>query len=107
MAQQSQHRERYDWAIARAVANMPVLMELLLPFVRVGGRVLAMKGVSAPAEAHTADHAVKVLGGHLQKLVPILLPGVAEERYLVVVEKVAATPGGYPRRAGIAAKKPL
>jgi 16S rRNA (guanine527-N7)-methyltransferase len=66
-----------------------------------------MKGVSAPVEAHTADHAIKVLGGHLQKLVPVTLPGVADERYLVVIEKVAATPSGYPRRVGLAAKKPL
>ena len=107
LGQQTEHRERYDWAIARAVANMPVLMELLLPFVRVGGKVLAMKGLSAPVEAQTAEHAIKVLGGHLQKLVPIALPGVAEERYLVVVEKVVATPSGYPRRVGLATKKPL
>jgi 16S rRNA (guanine527-N7)-methyltransferase len=107
LGQHPDHRERYDWAIARAVANMPVLMELLLPFIRVGGRCLAMKGVSAPVEAHTADHAIKVLGGHLQKLVPVTLPGVADERYLVVIEKVAATPSGYPRRVGLAAKKPL
>jgi 16S rRNA (guanine527-N7)-methyltransferase len=107
LGQQSEHRECYDWAIARAVANMPVLMELLLPFVRVGGKALAMKGTSAPIETQTAEHAVKVLGGHLQKLVPVVLPGVADERYLVVVEKIATTPNKYPRRAGLAVKKPL
>lgn len=101
------HREKYDWALARAVANLPVLVEYLLPFVRMGGAMLAMKGESGPAEAHAAEHAIRILGGHLRKLVPVSLPGVADERYLVVVDKVAATPGGYPRRAGLPAKKPI
>jgi len=69
--------------------------------------MLAMKGENAPAEAHAAEHAVRVMGGHLRKLVPVILPGVAEERYLVVVDKVAATPQGYPRRVGLPAKRPL
>ena len=96
-----------DWAIARAVANMPVLMELLLPFVRVGGKALAMKGVSAPSESQTAERAIRLLGGHLHRLVPVNLPGVADQRYLVVIDKVAATPPAYPRRVGMPAKKPL
>lgn len=107
IGQMKTHRERYDWAVARAVAVMPVLAEYLLPLVRVGGTMLAMKGESAPAEAHAAEHAVRVLGGHLRKLVPVTLPGVAEERYLVVVDKAAATPSGYPRRVGLPAKKPI
>jgi 16S rRNA (guanine527-N7)-methyltransferase len=100
-------RERYDWALARAVAVMPVLAEYLLPLVKVGGAMLALKGESAPAEAHTADRAMRLLGGHLRKLVPVTLPGVAEERYLVVVDKIAATPLTYPRRVGVPTKSPL
>ncbi|MBC8506827.1 MAG: 16S rRNA (guanine(527)-N(7))-methyltransferase RsmG [Anaerolineales bacterium] len=100
-------REKYDWAVARAVALMPILMEFLLPLVRVGGRVLAMKGESAPAEAHTADRAIGMLGGNLQRLIPVTLPGVVEQRYLVVVDKVATTPEKFPRRVGIPAKRPL
>jgi 16S rRNA (guanine527-N7)-methyltransferase len=102
-----QHREQYDWAIARAVAILPVLAEYLLPLVRVGGAMLAMKGENAPAEAHRAEHTLRLLGGHLRKLTPITLPGVADEHYLLVVDKVAATPDGYPRRIGVPAKKPL
>lgn len=101
------HRERYDWAVARAVANMPVLMEYLLPLVRVGGAVLAQKGESGPAEAHSADRAIKLLGGQLRKLQKINLPSIAEDRYLVVVEKCATTPPGYPRRVGLPSKKPI
>jgi len=101
------HREQYDWAIARAVASMPILVEYLLPLVRVGGSMIAMKGESGPIEAVAADYALKLLGGQLRQLVPISLPGVAEERFLVVIQKVAATPRDYPRQVGIPAKKPL
>jgi len=107
VGQQGQHRERYDWAVARAVANLPVLVEFLLPLVHVGGAVLAQKGESGPAEAHAGERAIRLLGGRLRQLVKITLPGVAEERYLVVIDKVAATPPNYPRRVGLPAKKPL
>ncbi len=100
-------REQYDWALARAVAAMPVLAEFLLPLVRMAGHALAMKGESGPAEAQTAERAMRVLGGHLRQLVPVHLPGVAEERYLVVVDKIAATPASYPRRVGVPSKRPL
>jgi 16S rRNA (guanine527-N7)-methyltransferase len=107
LGQDLSYREQYDWAVARAVAILPVLTEYLLPLVRVGGSMLAMKGESGPAEAHTAEHAIKMLGGHLRQLLPVTLPGVAEERYLVVIDKVAATPDAYPRKVGIPAKRPL
>jgi len=107
LGQDPAHREQYDWAVARAVAVLPVLSEYLLPLVRVGGRMLAMKGESGPAEAHAAESALRILGGHLRQLLPVMLPGVAEERYLVVIDKVAATPDGYPRKVGVPAKRPL
>ena len=103
----AEHRGLYDWALARAVATMPVLMEYLLPLVRLQGRALAMKGENGPAEAHAAEHAIHLLGGRLRQLLPVTLPGVEEQRYLVVVDKVAATPDQYPRRVGIPAKRPL
>ncbi len=103
----AEHRQRYNWAIARAVAVMPVLMEYLLPLVQVGGAALAMKGENAPAEVHDAEHASHLLGGQLRKIIPITLPGVVEERYLVVINKVAATPDSYPRRVGVPTKRPL
>ena len=107
LGQHSSYREQYDWALARAVAVLPVLAEYLLPLVRVGGYMLAMKGESGPAEAHSAERALRVLGGHLRQLLRVTLPGVAEERYLVVIDKVAATPPGYPRKVGLPAKRPL
>jgi 16S rRNA (guanine527-N7)-methyltransferase len=89
------------------VANLNVLSEYLLPLVKVGGTVLAQKGESGPAEAQSAEKAMSLLGGKLRKLTPVNLPGVADDRYLVLVDKVAATPPKYPRAAGVATKTPL
>ncbi len=107
IGQIGKHRERYDWAVARAVANMPILVEYLLPLVRVGGGMLAQKGESGPAETHASERAVRLLGGQLRQLTKVNLPGVVEDRYLVVIDKIAATPSNYPRRVGIPSKKPL
>lgn len=107
IGQNPEHREAYDWAVARAVANLNVLSEYLLPLAKVGGHVLAQKGESGPAEAQSAEKAMKILGGKLKQLIPVNLPGVADDRFLVVIDKVAATPGNYPRKAGIPAKTPL
>ena len=107
VGQMGVHREQYDWAVARAVADLPVLAEYLLPMLQVSGHMLAQKGVSAPAEVHKSEQALKILGGQMRQLIPVTLPGVADERYLVVIDKVAATPGQYPRKSGIPAKKPL
>jgi 16S rRNA (guanine527-N7)-methyltransferase len=103
----SEHRERYDWALARAVANLPVLSEYLLPLVKIGGTALAMKGESGPAEAQSAEKAMKMLGGKLKQVIPVNLPGIADERYLILMEKSAATPPRYPRKAGLPMKRPL
>ena len=107
VGQLAAHREKYDWAVARAVAKLPVLAEYLLPLVQVGGSMLAQKGESGPAEAHAAEKVIKLMGGHIRQLLPVTLPGVVEERYLVLVDKVASTPPGYPRKPGIPSKTPL
>ncbi|MCS7010085.1 MAG: 16S rRNA (guanine(527)-N(7))-methyltransferase RsmG [Anaerolineales bacterium] len=107
VGQDLRHREMYEWAVARAVANLPVLVEYLLPLVRVGGVMLSQKGASGPEEAHRAERAIRILGGNLRKLIPVTLPGIAEDRYLILVDKIAATPKMYPRRPGEPAKKPL
>ena len=103
----SAHRETYDCAVARAVANLNILSEYLLPLVKIGGIMLAQKGESGPAEAQSAEKAMKILGGKLKQLIPVNLPGVVDDRYLVLVDKVAATPPKYPRKAGIPMKTPL
>ena len=107
LGQSPKHREQYDWAVARAVAGLPTLTEYLLPLVKVKGVMLAQKGHSGPMEAHQAEKAMRLLGGHLRQLHHLTLPGVVEERYLIVIDKVAATPAKYPRRVGIPLKNPL
>ena len=107
IGQDSKHREQYDWAVARAVANLNVLSEYLLPLVKVGGSMLAQKGENGTNEARSAEQAMKLLGGELREVIPIKLPDVTEARYLVIIEKVAATPRNYPRNPGIPAKQPL
>ena len=98
-------REAFDAATARALAAMPALAELCLPFVRVGGRLLAMKA-GAEAEVEAALPAIERLGGRLREIAAT--PSSARERgQVVVVEKVAPTPPELPRRAGVPVKRPL
>ena len=99
-------RERYDVATARAVADLRVLAEYALPLLRVGGLLLAPKGAGAEREIEGARRAVALLGGTIEQVVPIELPGV-EPRSLVVARKVAPTDPRYPRAVGIPARRPL
>jgi 16S rRNA (guanine527-N7)-methyltransferase len=102
-----EHRERYDWVLARAVAAMSTLAEYLLPLCRVGGHCLPQKGESAPQEVAEAQAAIGLLGGRVARLKAVELPAVAETHYLIDIEKIAATPPRYPRRPGMPAKRPL
>lgn len=101
------HRAQYDWALARAVASLPILSEYLVPLLKIGGQMLAQKGESAHAEAQASENALNLLGAQLHKIEKITLPGVVDERFLVVIKKTAATPALYPRTVGIPSKKPL
>jgi 16S rRNA (guanine527-N7)-methyltransferase len=107
LAAEPPHREQYDLVLARAVAELPVLAEYTLPFCRLGGIVVAQKGVRAQEEAHAAQYAISMLGGQVRRVIPIELLGLAEARNLVLIEKKARTPEKYPRRAGMPAKRPL
>jgi 16S rRNA (guanine527-N7)-methyltransferase len=107
LGQQKDHRGRYDWAVARAVAELRVLVEYLLPLCRLGGHGVALKGEGAAEEAQAAASAIHLLGGEVARLIPVQLPLVEKRHYLVVVEKSGATPAEYPRRPGMAAKRPL
>lgn len=99
-------RAHYDVVVARAVAPLVTLLEYALPFVRQGGIFIAQKGVAVDEEIRAATYARAVLGGHVRAIAPVQLPGL-EQRHLVIVEKVAATPEQYPRRAGVPERRPL
>lgn len=107
LGQAPEHREKYDVAIARAVAELSILSEYLLPFVKRGGKMVAQKGDKGPVETHNAQNAIQLLGGKVKYMHQVTLPGVVEERYLIEIEKVASTPEQYPRRVGVPAKRPL
>ncbi len=106
-AQESSEREQYDLVVARAVAEMDTLAEYLLPFARVGGLSVAWKGDSVLSEVNAAKGAIEKLGGRLGAVKQVHVPGIEQKRHLVAVEKIAPTPDKYPRREGMAAKKPL
>lgn len=106
-ARQSQHREAYDVVIARALAPLPALAELTLPFCRIGGAVVAHKKGGVAAEVQGAATAITRLGGRTRECRPVTLPGLDDGRMLVIMDKVAPTSAQYPRRAGIPAKRPL
>ena len=107
LGRQPAHRESYQVALARAVAQLPVLLEYALPLLTMGGRFVAQKGMEIEDEVEAAQAALEVLGGQIKEMKAVHLPGLEALRHLVVVEKVAPTPQKYPRRAGIPAKRPL
>ena len=106
-ARRPELRERFDLAVARAVAPMNVLCEYLLPFVKVGGRMLALKGPGLEAELDEAHTAIELLGGGEMRDVPLSIPGRDWDHRAAWIEKAAPTPDRYPRRAGLPEKKPL
>jgi 16S rRNA (guanine527-N7)-methyltransferase len=101
------HREKYDVVVSRAVAALAVLAEYCLPLLRVGGIFVAMKGPKLQEEINAAENALIVLGGEIRKTAAIILPYTGDERNLVLIGKIKATPEIYPRRAGVPAKNPL
>lgn len=106
LARDPRHRERYDFAVARAVADLAILLEYALPFVRTGGLFVAQKGIRVDEEIQAAGRSLETLGGRLRESVPVRLPGL-EPRHLILVDKISPTPAAYPRRAGIPERKPI
>jgi 16S rRNA (guanine527-N7)-methyltransferase len=107
LARWPEHREQYDVALGRAVASLPVLLELCLPFVRVGGRLVAPRRGDLLAQQGAAERAVGTLGGRFRAPVWVELGDGRAGSGLVVVEKERPSPERLPRRAGVPAKRPL
>ena len=106
-AHQPELRERFDFAVSRAVAALPLLCELCLPYVKVGGLFLAMKSVDSGEELNQAGRAIAKLGGRLLPPVDYEIPGCGVRHRVVRVEKLSPTPKGYPRRWAKIQKAPL
>ena len=106
-AHQAEYREQFEIVLARAVAPMPALVELCLPFCKIGGRFIAQKKGDIIGENQQAAKAIKLMGGFLRAVKKVDLEELADERRLVVIDKAGPTPKEYPRRPGTPAKKPI
>lgn len=106
LAKNMNYREKADVVVSRAVANLRVLVEYMLPFVKKEGICICMKGPNIEEEIEEGKKAIEILGGKIEKIENILLPGNLE-RNLIIIKKIKNTPEKYPRKAGIPAKQPL
>ena len=107
IAHQVQYRERFDIVLSRAVASLPTLVELTLPFCTIGGSFIAQKKGAIDLEISRATKAISLLGGNLRQVQKIDLEEFTDERWLIIIDKVSPTLELYPRRPGIPAKRPL
>lgn len=107
VAHQNKYREKFNLVLSRAVAPLPTVVELALPFCALGGGFIAQKKGDIKAEINNATKAIEILGGRLREVKPLDLAEFADKRYLVVIDKISETPQKYPRRPGMPAKRPL
>jgi len=107
VAHQNQYRERFDIVLSRAVAPLPTLVELTLPFCAVGGSFIAQKKGAIDLEISQATRAIGLLGGNLREVKGIELEEFTDERQLIIIDKISPTPQLYPRRPGMPSKRPL
>ena len=101
------YREKYDIVVSRAVAPLNILVEYLIPFVKVGGKVICMKGPKIEEELKQAQKAINQLGGTIDKIDNLKLPDTEIERNIILIKKWKNTPKEYPRKAGIPSKNPI
>jgi len=101
------YREQFDIATARAVASLPVLLEYCLPFVKVGGTFIAMKGPDAEKELKESKKALDILGGEILGIKELTLPQSDNKRCIILIKKCRHTPTGYPRKSGKPTKQPI
>jgi len=101
------YRQQFDLVVSRAVASLPALVELALPFCRIGGKFVAQKKGEVEQEIKKAGKAIEALGGRLDQAKRIELEELSDERYLVIIDKIYPTPEEYPRRAGIPMRRPI
>lgn len=101
------HRERFDFAVSRAVASLPMLTELCLPLVKPGGIFIAMKSVDCDEELTSAHRAITLLGGTVADVKDYVIPGTEVTHRVILIQKVSPTPGKYPRAFTKIKKSPL
>ena len=107
MAHQEAYRERFDLVTSRAVARLSILCEWALPYVRQDGLFIALKGAQYEEELKEASNALRILGGTLEEVRPVTLPGLSDKRAVLYIRKSGTSPARYPRKPKMAAKHPL
>jgi 16S rRNA (guanine527-N7)-methyltransferase len=107
VARETRYREEFDVVLSRAVASLPTLVELTLPFCTICGSFIAQKKGAIDLEISEASEAISLLGGSLREVRGVDLEEFTDERWLVIIDKVSPTPGQYPRRPGVPSKRPL
>lgn len=107
LAKNKKYRECYDIVVSRAVAALNVLLEYTTPFIKVGGKVICMKGNNVEEEIKESKNAIKILGTKMLPVEKVILPDTEITRKIITVEKIKNTPAKYPRKAGTPAKEPL
>ena len=107
VAHLAQYRERFDLVLSRAVAPLPTLVELALPLCTIGGSFIAQKKGTIDLEISRANKAIGLLGGNLREIKIVDLTEFADERRLVIIDKISPTSLQYPRRSGMPSKRPL
>ena len=105
--QNAEYREKYDTATSRAVAPLNILLEYMLPFVKVGGKCICMKGSNCDEEIENAKKTIKILGGEIEKIEKFTLPNSDNNRTILIIKKVKKIDKQYTRNAGVPTKKPL
>jgi len=106
-AREAAYREGFDAVVSRAVANLTTLSELCIPYVKVGGNFIAMKGPAIDEELKEAQKAISTLGGKVNEIIEVEIEESDLNHNLVIINKNNSTPKAYPRKPGMASKKPL
>ena len=107
LAHNMNYREKYDVAVSRAVANMSTLAEYLIPFVKIDGKIIYIKGPNIKDELNNSKNAINILGGKVEDIYEYKLPNLEQIYNIIVIKKVKSTNSKYPRKAGIPNNSPI
>ncbi len=107
LAQNNEFREKYDYAVSRAVAPLNILLEYMMPFIKTGGFCICMKGANINEEINNSKKALEILNGKIDKIESFNLPKSDISRNIIIIKKIGKTPNKYPRKPGMPVKEPL
>ena len=107
VAHDTRYREKFDVVVSRAVASLPALTEIVLPFCNIGGCCIVQKKGDINKEVIQSQKVITLVGGRLREVKPVEIEELSDDRWLVVIDKIESTPENYPRRPGMPEKRPI